>query len=230
MKEKQLDQQIRQIEEQKRNAALIALDYVEDGMIVGVGTGSTVNYFIEALASKKHDIQGAVASSRATADLLKSHGIPLVDSNAAGVLPVYIDGADEANSHLQLVKGGGGALTGEKILAGQSQKFVCIINSAKLVPVLGTFPVAVEVIPTARSFVGREIVKMNADPVYRENFVSDNGNIILDVFNLDLTDPVRVEEMLNQIPGVVTNGIFAKRTADVLLIGNEGGVKKHEKT
>lgn len=218
-----------QVEEQKRNAALVALDFVEDNTIVGVGTGSTVNYFIEALASKKHDIQGAVASSKATAQLLQSNGIRLIDSNAAGVIPVYIDGADEANAHLQLIKGGGGALTGEKILAGQAQKFVCIINSAKLVPLLGKFPLAVEVIPLARSYVAREIVKMGGDPVYREHFVSDYGNIILDVFNLDLTHPTQIEEALNQIPGVVTNGLFATRTADVLLVGNNGGVQKYAK-
>ena len=218
------------IEEQKRNAAYVALDYVEDGMIVGVGTGSTVNYFIQALATKKQDIQGAVASSLATAELLKAQGIPLIDANAAGVIPVYVDGADEANEHLQLVKGGGGALTGEKILASQAQKFVCIINSAKLVPLLGNFPLAVEVIPLARSFVARELVKLGSDPVYREHFVTDYGNIILDTFNLDLTNPTKIEETINQIPGVVTNGLFARRSADVLLVGEERGVKKYEKT
>jgi ribose 5-phosphate isomerase A len=214
------------IDEQKRKAAYAALDYIEDGMTVGVGTGSTVNYFIEALATKKHDILGVVASSHATAELLKAHGIPLIDANAAGVLPIYVDGADEATEHLQLIKGGGGALTGEKILASQSQKFICIINSAKLVPILGTFPLPVEVIPLARSYVARELVKLGGDPVYREHFISDYGNIILDVFNMNLTDPLAMESLINQIPGVVTNGLFAKRHADILLIGSDSGVKK----
>lgn len=210
----------------KRAAAIAALEYVEEGSILGVGTGSTVNYFIEALAEKRLDITGAVASSKATADQLKFHKIPLVDPNACGIIPVYIDGADEATAHLSLIKGGGGALTGEKILVAQSRKFICIIDEKKKVDVLGTFPLPIEVIPMARSYVARELVKLGGDPVYRSNFVSDHGNIILDVFNLDLTNPTKMEEIINNITGVVTNGLFAKRPADVLLIGSDQGVEK----
>jgi len=209
----------------KREAANRALSYVEEGMIVGVGTGSTVGYFIEALATKKHDIEGAIASSLITASLLKSHGIPIIDPNTSVNMPLYVDGADEANGHFQLIKGGGGALTGEKILAAQAKTFICIIDSSKRVDVLGKFPLAIEVIPLARSFVAREIVKLGGDPVYRENFITDYGNIILDIHNFNLTDPIKMEERLNNIPGIVTNGLFAKRTADILLIGGEQGVQ-----
>lgn len=209
----------------KKAVAHAALSYVEENAIIGVGTGSTVNYFIEALANQRIPVAGAVASSNATAALLKSHHIPLVDPNACGVIPVYVDGADEATKHLQLIKGGGGALTGEKIIAAQSQKFVCMIHESKQVDVLGKFPLPIEVIPIARSYVAREMVKLGGDPVYRQNFVSDYGNIILDVFNLDLTDPIKMEDTINAIPGVVTNGLFAKRSADVLLIAGENGVK-----
>lgn len=210
----------------KRAAAEAALKYIENGMTIGVGTGSTVNLFIEALATRKHDIAGAVASSQATVAQLKHHGISVIEPNAAGELPLYIDGADEANKHLQLIKGGGGALTGEKIIAGLSRKFICIIDERKYVDVLGQFPLPVEVIPMARSYVARELVKMGGDPVYREKFTSDYGNIILDVFHLDLTDPTKMEEQLNAIPGVVTNGLFAKRPADILLIGGKNGVQE----
>lgn len=212
--------------EYKRAAALAALAHVESGMTIGIGSGSTVNFFIEALATKKNDINGAVSSSKASTALLQQYDIPVLDANAAGVLPLYVDGADEANSHLQLIKGGGGALTGEKILAAQSQQFICIIDASKHVDVLGKFPLPVEVIPLARSFVARELVKLGGDPVYREKFVSDYGNIILDVYNMDLTDPIKMEEKLNSIPGVVTNGLFAKRPADLLLIGGAQGVEQ----
>jgi ribose 5-phosphate isomerase A len=211
--------------ENKRAAARAAVEYIEEGTIIGVGTGSTVNCFIEALAAIRMEIAGAVASSKATADQLKFYKIPLVDPNACGVVPVYVDGADEATKHLQLIKGGGGALTGEKILAGLSRQFICIVDDKKKVDVLGKFPLPVEVIPMARSYVARELVKLGGDPVYRANFVSDYGNIILDVFNLDLTDPIKMEEIINNIPGVVTNGLFAKRPADVLLIAGENGIE-----
>lgn len=207
-------------------ASKAALSYIEDDMIVGVGTGSTVDYFIESLATIKQKIEGAVASSVATANKLKAHSIPLLDLNSVNGLAIYIDGADQINSAKQMVKGGGGALTREKIIATVAKKFVCIVDESKVVDLLGEFPVAVEVIPMARSYVARQLVQMGGDPVYREGFVTDNGNVILDVFNLKLTDARSMEEKIKSIVGVVENGIFAKRTADVVLIGGDGGVKK----
>lgn len=208
----------------KQNAARAALEMVKRHSAMGIGTGSTVNYFIECLAEIKNRIDMVVASSEATAKLLKQHGFYVVDLNYVGKLPVYIDGADEVDAHKRMVKGGGGALTREKILASSSEEFICMVDQSKQVDVLGKFPVAVEVIPMARGLVARTILGLKADPVYRENFVTDNGNIILDVHNLDLTDPVLMEDKLNQIPGVVTNGIFAHRKADVVLCAGDSGV------
>lgn len=210
----------------KKTAAHAAMEFVKDDMIVGVGTGSTVDYFIDALQSMKHRIEGAVASSDATANKLKALSIPLMDLNSVTELPLYIDGADEVNSLKQMIKGGGGALTREKIIATVAKKFVCIADEAKYVDLLGTFPVAIEVLPMARSYVARQVVLLGGDPVYREGFVTDNGNVILDVFNLKLLDPRVMEEKLKSIVGVVENGVFAKRTADVVLLGTQSGVKK----
>jgi len=210
----------------KKAAAQAALAYIDDDMVVGVGTGSTVNYFIDALATRKHRIEGAVASSEATAARLKQHGIRVLELNTVAEIPVYIDGADEANAHKQLIKGGGGALTREKILAAVAKKFVCIIDEAKQVDVLGRFPLPVEVIPMARSYVGRQIVKLGGEPMYREGFVTDNHNIIIDIHNLDILDPLKLETQLNQVTGVVSNGLFAVRPADVVLVATQSGVKK----
>lgn len=213
----------------KAAVAKAALDYIRPHLdrdsIIGVGTGSTANYFIDALATMKTAFDGAVASSEATADRLKSHGIPVYDLNTTTYLDFYIDGADEANSQLELIKGGGGALTREKIVAAVAKTFICIVDESKQVNVLGQFPLPVEVIPMARSYVARELVKLGGDPVYREDFVTDNGNIILDVHNLEITVARRLEEQINQITGVVTNGLFALRPADVLLVGTPGGVQ-----
>ena len=209
----------------KKAAALAAIAYIEPGMIVGVGTGSTANHFIDALGGIKNKIDGAVASSEASAARLKQHGIQVFDLNACGDLPIYVDGADEANKYLHLVKGGGGALTREKIVAAASKKFICIADETKLVDILGTFPLPVEVIPMARSYVARQLVKLGGKPVWREKFVTDNGNIILDVHNLQIMEPTKLEAELNNIAGVVTNGLFALRPADVLLLGGPGGVK-----
>lgn len=211
--------------ELKKQVAAAALEYVEVGTIVGVGTGSTANYFIDALAGIKGKIEGTVASSVASADRLRGHGIPVMDLNAAGELSIYVDGADESTKHLHLIKGGGGALTREKIVAGAAKKFICIADESKLVDVLGAFPLPIEVIPMARSFVARELTKRGGTPVLRENFTTDNGNLILDVHNLKITDPVTLEHELNNIPGIVTVGIFAIRPADVLLLGTKDGVK-----
>lgn len=208
----------------KKQAAEAALEYVESGTVIGVGTGSTADRFIDALARIKSKIDGAVASSESSAGRLKSYGIQVLDLNDVGDLPLYVDGTDEATRHLQLIKGGGGALTREKIVAGASHKFVCIAHEAKLVDVLGNFPLPVEVIPMARSFVARQLVKRGGWPVLREGFVTDNGNVILDVRGLKILDPARLEADLNDIPGVVTNGIFALRPADVLILGTPGGV------
>ena len=213
-------------DELKKAVALAALAYVPSDSIIGVGSGSTVNCFIDALASIKHKIEGAVASSIATAERLKQQGIPVIDLNQAGELSVYIDGADEFNNHGYLIKGGGGALTREKIVASAAKSFVCIVDETKQVEVLGRFPVAIEVIPMARSLVARKLVKLGADPVYREGFVTDNGNCILDVFNLKLIDPPAIEQILNNIPGIVCNGIFALRKADTILMASAEGVKK----
>ncbi len=212
--------------ELKKMVAEAALEYVEAGTVIGIGTGSTANYFIDALARIKGKIEGAVASSVASADRLRGHGIPVLDLNSAGELSVYVDGADESTQHLHLIKGGGGALTREKIVAGASRKFVCIADESKLVDVLGAFPLPIEVIPMARSFVARELVKLGGTPVLREGFTTDNGNVILDIHNLKIMDPVKMEAELNNIPGIVTVGLFAIRPADVLLLGTKDGVKK----
>lgn len=210
----------------KKQAALAALKFVEDDSVVGVGTGSTVQYFIQGLGGMKNRIEGAVASSVDTANKLKALGIPLVDLNSVSSLPLYVDGADEINNAKQMIKGGGGALTREKIIATVAKKFVCIADASKKVDLLGQFPVAVEVIPMARSYVARQIVQLGGDPVYREGFVTDNGNIILDVFNMKLLEPRVTEEKLKSIVGVVESGIFARRTADVLLLGTAQEVQK----
>jgi len=209
----------------KKAAAQAALEFIEDDMVIGVGSGSTVHYFIEALKSVKGRIEGAVASSVDTANRLKALSIPVLDLNSAGELPIYIDGADEINTFKQMIKGGGGALTREKIIATVAKKFICIVDESKYVDLLGDYPVAVEVIPMARSYVARQIVQLGGDPVYREGFVTDNGNVILDVFNMKLLNPKAMEDQLKSIVGVVDNGIFAHRTADVVLIGAESGVK-----
>jgi ribose 5-phosphate isomerase A len=213
-------------DEMKKMVAEAALDYVETGTVIGIGTGSTANHFIDGLAGIKHKIDGTVASSRASAERLAAHGIPVLDLNSVSEISVYIDGADESTSNLHLIKGGGGALTREKIVAAVSRKFVCIADESKLVDVLGAFPLPVEVIPMARSYIARELVKRGGQPVYREGFTTDNGNIILDVHNLQIMEPVKLEEDLNNIAGVVTVGLFAKRPADVLLLGTGEGVKK----
>ena len=212
-------------DEMKKAVALAALDYVTVGAIVGVGTGSTANCFIDALAGIKHKIEGAVASSVATAERLKGHGIPVFDLNAVNDIAVYVDGADESNRYLHLIKGGGGALTREKIVAAASRKFVCIADESKLVDVLGAFPLPIEVIPMARSYVARELVKLGGKPVLRDGYTTDNGNLIIDVHNLSIMEPAKLEAQLNNIPGIVTNGLFALRPADVLLLGHEGGVR-----
>jgi ribose 5-phosphate isomerase A len=211
-------------DEMKQAVARAAIDYVSVGMIVGVGTGSTANFFIDELAKIKGKIEGTVASSVASAERLKGHGIQVYDLNAVDGLSVYVDGADESTRHLHLVKGGGGALTREKIVAAASDKFVCIADESKLVDYLGKFPLPIEVIPMARSYVAREIVKLGGEPVLRQNFTTDNGNIILDVHNWEIMEPVKLEQELNNITGVVTNGLFAMRPADVLLLGTEDGV------
>ena len=212
-------------DELKKAAAQAALAYVEAGMIVGIGTGSTANHFIDLLAGIKHKIAGTVASSIASAKRLESHGINVLDLNEAGSLALYVDGADETNAHLQLIKGGGGALTREKIVAGASDKFICIADDSKLVQTLGKFPLPLEVIPMAHALVAREMVKLGGNPVLRQGFTTDNGNIILDVHSLAIHNAVELENRINQIPGVVTNGLFAIRPADVLILGGADGVK-----
>jgi len=207
----------------KRAAAQAALKHLVPGEPLGVGTGSTVNFFIEALAARKAEVPGAASSSEASTARLKAIGIQVLDLNNTGTLSLYVDGADESDQHLRLIKGGGGALTREKIVAAASRKFVCIADESKLVPVLGKFPLPVEVIPMARSYVAREIVRRGGQPVLRENFTTDNGNVILDVRNLHITDPVALETDLNQLAGVVCVGLFARRPADLLLLGGAGG-------
>lgn len=213
----------------KKMVAQAALDYIapqlEGDSIVGVGTGSTANFFIDALAEIKHDFDGAVASSEATAERLRKHGITVYELNEVDSMEFYIDGADECNERLELIKGGGGALTREKIVASVAKQFLCIVDASKQVSLLGDFPLPVEVIPMARSYVGRELVKLGGDPVYREGVVTDNGNIILDVHNLKIMEPAKLEEAINQITGVVTNGLFACRPADTLFVGSEQGVE-----
>ncbi|QGT77903.1 ribose-5-phosphate isomerase RpiA [Guyparkeria halophila] len=214
-------------EQGKKLAAQAAIEYVPAGSIVGVGTGSTVNYFIDELAKIKNRIEGAVSSSEASTQRLKDHGIEVFDLNSVDSVPVYIDGADESNENLQLIKGGGGALTREKIIAQMAKKFVCIADETKLVDVLGAFPLPVEVIPMARSMIARELVKRGGQPVYRDGFVTDNGNQILDVHNLRIMEPAKLETELNDLPGVVTVGIFALRPADVLILGTaDGDIRK----
>ena len=216
----------------KRAVARAAFEYVEsileDSTIIGVGTGSTTNFFIKELGNIRHKINGAVASSEESARRLKEINIPVFDLNSVGEVEIYVDGADESNEYLQLIKGGGAALTREKIIAAASKEFLCIADESKLVKVLGKFPLPVEVIPMARSYVGRQLVKLGGDPVYRENCVTDNGNYILDVFNLEILDPRKLENDINRIAGVVTNGLFAERTADRLFIGTGSDVKTIE--
>ena len=216
-------------DELKKLVAEAALKYVVEDAVVGVGSGSTVFMFIDFLSTIKHKIEGAVAASEASAERLKKHGIRVLDLNSVSELPVYVDGADEITEHLHMIKGGGGALTREKIAAAVAKKFVCICDSSKLVPVLGKFPLPVEVIPMARSYVGREMLKRKAQPVLRENFKTDNGNVILDCHGLAIMDPPALEAELNGIAGVVTNGLFARRGADVLLLGTPEGVKTYNK-
>lgn len=217
-------------DEKKRQAALAALDYVTPGCILGVGTGSTVNHFIDVVAEfKKGMVDAAVSSSEVSTERMKKLGIPVMDLNSAGDLSIYVDGADESNRHLHLIKGGGGALTREKIVAAASDKFVCIADDTKLVDCLGEFPLPVEVIPMARSLVARQLTKLGGNPVWREDFVTDNGNLILDVHNLKIMEPVSLETTINQMAGVVTVGIFAHRGADVLLLGSDDGVKEIKK-
>jgi ribose 5-phosphate isomerase A len=212
-------------DELKQRVAREALRYVVEDAIVGVGSGSTVDHFIDALAGMKGRIEGAVAASERSAERLKKHGIHVFDLNAVGELPVYIDGADEVNEHLYMIKGGGGALTREKIVAAVAKKFVCICDASKLVPVLGKFPLPVEVIPMARSHVGRELRKLGAHPELREGFKTDNGNVVIDCHGLTISDPPRLEAELNNIAGAVTNGLFARRAADLLLLGGPEGVR-----
>jgi ribose 5-phosphate isomerase A len=215
-------------DDMKRAVARAAVDYARGG-VIGVGTGSTANHFIDALAEVKGRIDGAVASSEATAARLKGHGIPVFELNSVGDLEIYVDGADEITEHFAMVKGGGGALTREKIVAAASKQFICICDESKLVGVLGSFPLPVEVIPMARSHVARELVKLGGQPRLREGFTTDNGNVILDVHGLSIVDPVSLETAINQIVGVVTNGLFARRGADVLLLGTPAGVKTYRK-
>lgn len=213
----------------KQAVARAAIEYItpklHNDAIIGVGTGSTANFFIDSLGDIKHRFSGAVASSDASATRLKNLGIDVLDCNSVSELVVYVDGADESNAHLHLIKGGGAALTREKIVRAVSKEFVCIADESKWVDVLGKFPLPVEVIPMARSYVARELVKMGGTPVYRDGVVTDNGNVILDVYNLQIIDPVALETSINQITGVVTNGLFAAKAADVLLLGTKDGVK-----
>jgi ribose 5-phosphate isomerase A len=209
----------------KQQAAKAALDYVTHNAIVGVGTGSTANFFVAELAKIKHKIDGCVASSERTAALLKQAGIHVFDLNSVHDMPIYVDGADEVTQHLHMIKGGGGALTREKIVAAVATKFICIADESKLVDVLGKFPLPVEVMPMARSYVGREMVRLGGSPALREDYKTDNGNLIIDVYDLKISNPVELESAINQIPGVVTCGIFARRPADVLLLGTGQGLK-----
>lgn len=216
-------------DELKKAVAQAALDHIrphlDQDSIIGVGTGSTANCFIDLLAQVRNDFDGAVASSEATAERLKSHGIPVYDLNSVSDLEFYVDGADETNENLELIKGGGGALTREKIVAAVAKTFICIADESKMVGILGDFPLPVEVLPMARSHVGRQIVQLGGDPVYREGFTTDNGNIILDIYNMDISRPIQVEEKLNNVVGIVTNGLFARRPADLLLLGTRDGVR-----
>lgn len=210
----------------KQAAAEAALAFVEEGTIVGIGTGSTANFFIDALAGIKDRIKGAVASSEASAERLRSHGIEVFDLNSVSDIPVYVDGADEVNQHREMIKGGGGALTREKIVAAVARQFICIVDDTKVVKRLGAFPLPVEVIPMARSYVARKLAGLGGQPVLREGFVTDNGNVIIDVRNLEIGRPIKLEEDINNLVGVVTNGLFARRPADVVLVGGKHGVDR----
>jgi len=209
----------------KKQAAAAAIPYIKDSRILGVGTGSTVNHFIDLLAPIKHQFEGAVSSSEASTERLLALGIPVLDLNSAGRLDVYVDGADEINSNLELIKGGGGALTREKIIAAASRSFICIADHSKLVPYLGTFPLPIEVIPMARSYVARKIIALGGHPVWRENFITDNGNVILDIHRLEIFEPRQLEQKINNITGVVTAGLFAERSADIVLLASENGTQ-----
>lgn len=209
----------------KQQAATAALAHVVEDTVIGIGTGSTVNHFIAAMAARKLRIRGAISSSEGSTARLKEHGYDVLDLNETGSIDVYVDGADEADAHLRLIKGGGGALTREKVVAAAAQRFVCIVDDSKLVDVLGRFPLPIEVIPMARSYVARELVRLGGRPVYREGCVTDNGNRILDVHGLSITDPVAMETALNQIAGVVTVGLFARRPADLLIVAGDTGVR-----
>ena len=211
-------------EQKKQAVARAAIEYVEYDDIIGVGTGSTVDYFIEYLKPLKNKISGTIASSISTKEKLEANGIRVLDLNEVSDIPIYIDGADEVNPNLQLIKGGGGALTREKIIAGASHKFLCIVDESKVVDVLGKFPLPIEVLPMARSFVAREIIKIKGMPIWREELITDNGNIILDINHLDIIEPIKLEKELNQIPGVVTVGLFAARGADKVLVSNDNDV------
>ncbi|MES1949329.1 ribose-5-phosphate isomerase A [Salinisphaera sp. S4-8] len=211
----------------KRAAAEAAYEYVSEGEYLGVGTGSTVNHFIDVLGERKPDIPGCVSSSNASTERLRAAGFDVIDLNSAGELGVYIDGADEANEHLELIKGGGGALTREKIIAGASRKFICMVDESKQVDLLGRFPLPIEVIEMGRSSVARALVKLGGEPELRAGFVSDNGHPILDVYNLEIMNPIELEDTINALPGVVTVGLFARRPADVLIVAAAGGVQTH---
>ena len=212
-------------DELKQSVAREAIKHIVDDEVIGVGSGSTANFFIDELGKVKHRIAGAVASSEKTAERLKRHGIRLFDLNGVNELPVYVDGTDEITEHLAMIKGGGGALTREKIIAAAARKFVCIADESKLVPVLGKFPLPVEVIPMARAYVARQMVRLGGQPKLREGFTTDNGNIVLDLWGLSILNPVELETSINNITGVVTNGLFARRGANVLLLGTKSGVK-----
>lgn len=215
-------------DQQKLRAAEAALDFIESDMLIGIGTGSTANHFIDQLSKVKGRIDAAVASSDASAARLKTNGIRVLELNVAGPLPLYVDGADESNKYLHLIKGGGGALTREKVIAAASEKFICIADESKLVDKLGSFPLPVEVIPMARSYVARELLKLGGQPEYRDGFVTDNGNQILDVHNLDIQQPQTLEGQINNIAGVVCVGLFALKPADVLILGTESGIRSLE--
>ena len=210
----------------KQAAAEAALAFVEEGTIVGIGTGSTANFFIDALAGMKDRIKGAVASSEASAERLRSHGIEVFDLNNVSDIPVYVDGADEVNQHREMIKGGGGALPRDEIVAAVARQFICIVDDTKVVKRLGAFPLPVEVIPMARSYVARKLAGLGGQPVLREGFVTDNGNVIIDVRNLEIDRPIKLEEDINNLVGVVTNGLFARRPADVVLVGGKNGVDR----
>lgn len=210
----------------KKAAADMALTFIQPGTVVGVGTGSTANFFIDGLAAMKDDIRGAVASSEASAKRLQSHGITVLSLNDVNEIPVYVDGADEVTRHREMIKGGGGALTREKIVAAVADQFICVVDASKRVNRLGAFPLPVEVIPMARSYVARRLTALGGRPKYREGFVTDNGNIILDVHGLDIMRPIKLEEKINNIVGVVTNGLFARRPADVVLMATPQGVER----